>query len=130
MSIQAECRLGPGLVAFSIQFSLLLGQAALFAGGPLAPLGPGVFARWNPLQPVIIAIDQGPMGVGGSISNAQGVDFVRSTLAEWEIETATIRFADGPQLPVDVGVSNYFPFLTQPQAQGNPVIFRSRRVDY
>ena len=123
MSIQAECRLGPGLVAFSIQFSLLLGQAALFAGGPLAPLGPGVFARWNPLQPVIIAIDQGPMGVGGSISNAQGVDFVRSTLAEWEIGTATIRFADGPQLPVDVGVSNYFPFLTQPQAQGNPVIF-------
>ena len=118
-----RCRIGPGLVALAIQFSVLLGQAALFAGGPLAPLGPGVFARWNPLQPVIIAIDQGPMGVDGSINNEQGADFVRSTLEQWEIETATIRFADGEQLPVDVGVSNYIPFLTQPQGQGNPVIF-------
>ena len=130
MSIQAggspaggKSRIGPGLVALAIQLSLLLGQAALYAGGPLAPLGPGVFARWNPLQPVIIAIDQGPMGVNGSISNAQGVDFVRSTLEQWEIDTATIRFADGAQLPVDVGVSNYIPFLTQPQGQGNPVVF-------
>ena len=130
MSIQAggspaggKSRIGPGLVALAIQLSLLLGQAALYAGGPLAPLGPGVFARWNPLQPVIIAIDQGPMGVNGSISNAQGIDFVRSTLEQWEIETATIRFSDGAQLPVDVGVSNYIPFLTQPQGQGNPVVF-------
>ena len=118
-----KCRIGPGLVVLAIQISLLLGPAALYAGGPLAPLGPGVFARWNPLQPVIIAFDQGPMGIGGSISNGQGVDFVRLTLEQWEIETATIRFGEGAQLPVDVGVSNYVPFLTQPQGQGNPVIF-------
>ena len=92
MSMQGKCWRGPGLAALALQSSLLLWQAALFAGGPLAPLGPGVFARWNPLQPVIIAIDQGPMSESGSITNSQGVDFVRSTLEQWEIETATIRF--------------------------------------
>ena len=111
------------MAALALQSSLLLWPTALFAGGPLAPLGPGVFARWNPLQPVIIAIDQGPMSESGSITNADGVDFVRSTLEQWEIETATIRFAEGEQLPVDVDQSNYIPFISQPQGQGNPVIF-------
>ena len=114
---------GSSLTALALQSSLLLWPAALFAGGPLVPVGPGVFARWNPLQPVIIAIDQGPMSVNGSITNQEGVDFVLSTLGQWEIETATIRFAQGEQLPVDVDQSNYIPFITQPQGQGNPVIF-------
>ena len=63
------------------------------------------------------------MSESGSITNSQGVDFVRSTLEQWEIETATIRFAEGEQLPVDVDQSNYTPFITEPQEQGNPVIF-------
>ena len=63
------------------------------------------------------------MSESGSISNSQGVDFVRSTLEQWEIETATIRFAEGEQLPLDVDQSNFIPFLSQPQGQGNPVIF-------
>ena len=126
MSMQAaagKCWKGPGLAALAFQSSLLLWPTALLAGGPLAPLGPGVFARWNPLQPVMIAIDQGPMSESGSITNSQGVDFIRSTLEQWEIETATIRFAEGEQLPVDVDQSNYIPFISQPQGQGNPVIF-------
>ncbi len=107
---------------FAIHSSLLLSQA-LFAGGPLAPLAPGGFVRWDPLQPVVIAIDQGPLNESGSIGNAEGVDFVLSILQEWEIETATVRFAEGDQLAVDVNQTNYIPFITQPQAQGNPVIF-------
>ena len=63
------------------------------------------------------------MSESGSISNSQRVDFVRSTLEQWEIETATIRFAEGEQLPLDVDQSNFIPFLSQPQGQGNPVIF-------
>ena len=63
------------------------------------------------------------MSESGSISNADGVDFVLSTLEQWEIETATIHFAEGEQLPVDVDQSNYIPFISQPQEQGNPVIF-------
>ena len=63
------------------------------------------------------------MSESGSITNSQGVDFVRSTLEQWEIETATIRFAEGEQLPLDVDQSNFIPFLSQPQGQGNPVIF-------
>ena len=126
MSMQAaagKCWRGPGLAALALLSSLLLWPTALLAGGPLVPLGPGVFARWNPLQSVIIAIDQGPMSESGSITNSQGVDFVRSTLEQWKIETATIRFAEGEQLPLDVDQSNYIPFISQPQAQGNPVIF-------
>ena len=63
------------------------------------------------------------MNESGSIGNADGVDFVLSTLEQWEIETATIRFDEGEQLPIDVDHTNYVPFLTQLQEQGSPVIF-------
>ena len=109
------------LTLLLVGFILLSGRP--WAGGPSAPTGAGTFARWSPLQPLVIRMDQGLLSDVGPISNIEAVDFVRSTLAEWEIDTASITFAEGEQLPFDVDASNYLPFITPPQPQGNPVIF-------
>ncbi len=120
--IGSETGRGRGIRALFLAALIIL-SGRLWAGGPLAPAGGGTFSRWDPVEPVVISVDRGFLSDVGPIFNAEAVDFVRSTLAAWEVDTASIELVEGEQLPVDVDSSNYIPFISEAQAAGNPVIF-------
>ncbi|MBT8069060.1 MAG: pre-peptidase C-terminal domain-containing protein [Gammaproteobacteria bacterium] len=83
------------------------------AGGPLGlnPNDPDNFERWPnggvniPYQP-----DQGGLG---SLSNAEATALVDTAYQVWEdVPTATATYSNNGQMPFDITVDNYFPFVT------------------
>jgi hypothetical protein len=100
----------PVRVAAIVVLIALAAPPAASAGGPLEVCRPGqpflwpgggANIPWNP--------DQGELG---PLTNAQAVDFVAQSFAQWEaVPSATATYLQGPPLPVDVTVANFFPYL-------------------
>ncbi len=95
--------------AFVLATVLFLAPAA-FAGGPLAVCRPGVPYAWAngganiPWNP-----DQGNLG---PLTNAQAVPFVGLAFGQWDaIPSASTTYFQGPALPEDVTVDNFFPYI-------------------
>ena len=92
-----------------LTISLFLAPTA-FAGGPLEVCRTGVPYAWPngganiPWNP-----DRGNLG---PLTNAQAVAFVAQAFGAWDaIPSASTTYAQGPALPVDVTVDNFFPYI-------------------
>jgi hypothetical protein len=81
-----------------------------FAGGPLEVCRPGTPYAWPngglniPWNP-----DRGNLG---PLTNAQAVAFVGLAFGQWDaVPSASTTYLQGPALPEDVTVDNFFPYL-------------------
>ncbi len=103
--------------------------SAVWAGGPLVPIGAGQFLSWDPSQPVNFVIDNGVMRPGNqfnpTISRDEGAQFVRDTIQRWvDVQSATVTLDDRGFLPEDITAANYATISPPNRSlQGNPVIF-------
>lgn len=87
-------------------------SASVFAGGPLNtnPADPDGVERWpNGGQNIPFNIDQGDLG---PLSNAVATQQVIDAFQRWEdIPTASNTYSNNGQIPFDVDVTNYVPFI-------------------
>jgi hypothetical protein len=92
------------------------------AGGPSYLLTEaGEPYRWDNSQPILIGVDQGPLG---RFSNEQANAIVDAALAEWQkVETARIQFQKGDPLGRDVTGTNLNTFLNELGNTVTPIIF-------
>jgi hypothetical protein len=104
-------------IAVRSAFRLLILLAAVvcvapraYAGGPLEVCRPGTPYAWPngglniPWNP-----DRGDLG---PLSNAQAVQFVGMAFGQWDaVASASTTYLQGPALPEDVTVDNFFPYL-------------------
>jgi len=89
-------------------------STALFAAGPLQLCQPGQPYVWpNGGDQVPFNPDQGALGV---LDNVAATQAVSDSFDAWAaVSTATINYQNAGQLPVDVDITNFVPFL-QPAA--------------
>jgi hypothetical protein len=101
---------------------LLLTAGASWAGGPLIVFEPtGQPFRWDVASgPVIWNPDQGGLGL---LSNDEAIEFTSALFQTWEdLPTASITYAPGDQLPVDVDtVGELIAAINDPTA--TPIVF-------
>ena len=88
--------------------------APSLAGGPLAVCEPGVPFLWaNGGTDITFNPDQG--NLGSSNPGPAAIALVGSAFQAWEdIPTATMTYAAGALLPVDVDITNFGPYLNAP----------------
>lgn len=103
-------RAQPAIRAFLVLAALAAHAAPALAGGPLANCQSGVPFRWAggganiPWNP-----DQGDLG---PLAHPAAVAAVDSAFDQWElIPTSTVSYLQGPELPVDVDVTNFDPYF-------------------
>src|SRR5262249_1932304 len=98
-------------------------SCAAFAGGPLSVCN-GVPTKYAGGGTVTLNYDQGTLGTR---TKAQADAIVTNAVSLWtNVGTATVTLARGADLPVDVNVTNYSPFLGSSNvvADGlNPVVY-------
>ncbi len=112
--MNAITRLGLILSAAALP---LLATPAAHAGGPLANCEDGVPYRWaNGGRDVVWNADQGDLG---NLTKAQADLFVAESFDAWQdVESATISFVQGPDLPVDVDETNFLLYYDAPAPDG------------
>ena len=95
----------------------ILAATSAHAGGPLAKCSDGVPFLWpNGGQDVVWNADQGDLG---NLDKSSADDLVQASFDKWQaIDTATISFTQGADLPVDVDVTNFGPFLEPTEPDG------------
>ena len=80
------------------------------AGGPLANCSDGVPFLWANGGANVTW--NGDLGELGALSKAEADAFVAQSFQAWtDVPTATISYAQGPNLAVDVDETNFLPFL-------------------
>ncbi|HTE50656.1 MAG TPA: hypothetical protein VK698_07295 [Kofleriaceae bacterium] len=98
------------LVALVAGALSLIAAPAAQAGGPLAVCSDGTPFLWpNGGQNVVWNADQGNLG---NFDKAAADDLVESSFNQWQaIDTATISFVQGADLPLNVDETNFGPFF-------------------
>lgn len=98
-----------GLVACALSVIVPVALTLSLSGGPLVLTGDGTPAAWDPDTPVPYSTDRGGMG---GLTEADAVTLTASLFGRWQdVPTAAIMFARDGSLPVNVGESNFGPYL-------------------
>jgi hypothetical protein len=96
------------LGVFTVAVTLLFAPIAS-AGGPLANCNSGEPYLWDTSGPIVFNPDQGNLG---PLTNLQAVAAVQQSFDVWgAVASATVTYADGGPLPVDVDITNFGPYL-------------------
>jgi hypothetical protein len=114
--------------SFTIRLGVLTAAVTLLlapyasAGGPLANCNSGQPYLWNTAGPIIFNPDQGDLG---PLNNAAAVAAVGSSFGVWgAVPSATVSYAAGALLPVDVDITNFVPYLNAVAPDGlSAVVF-------
>jgi hypothetical protein len=104
-------------LALAAAGALSLAASTAHAGGPLANCSDGVPFLWpNGGQDIVWNPDQGDLG---PLDKTSADDFVEDSFGQWqEIDSATISFVQGADLPVNVDETNFGPFLEPTEPDG------------
>jgi len=97
--------------------ALLVFAANAYAGGPLANCQPGRPFLWpNGGSAIPFNPDRGNLG---PLLHAQAVGAVSDAFGTWgAVPTTTARYVQGPELPVDVDITNFGPYLNPSAPDG------------
>src|SRR5262245_7124337 len=95
------------------------------AGGPIQPCTDGQAFVWpNGGAGIPYNPDRGTLG---ALSHSEAVALIEAAFAVWSnVPSATVSFVNAGELPVDVDISNFEPYLFPDAPDGlNPVVFDS-----
>jgi hypothetical protein len=110
-----------GVLSVFALAAIFFRSSVAFAGGPLEICQPGVPYAWpNGGASIPWNPDRGNLG---PLTNAQAVSFVALSFNAWDaIPSASTSYLQGPALPEDVTVDNFFPYFFPAMPDGQSAI--------
>jgi len=108
-----------GLFAVAVTFLVVTPASA---GGPLAVCSSGQPFLWDASGDIVFNPDQGDLG---PLTHAQAVMAVQISFDVWgAVPTSTVSYSAGEELPVDVDITNFGPYLNPVAPDGlSAVVF-------